>query len=115
MTFTTSPQLLCATPKLSDSDGILHEECESYIEDCDSDRTQFNGIFVRNLAKLARAVGGGHGGKYGDFLRRNADSAWGKASDVQRVVDVNWQGPFRGANASTTCSELGVLVAALGV
>lgn len=101
-----------AIAQLSDSDGILHEPCESYAEGCDSDRTQFKGIFVRNLAKLVKAVGGG---EFGDFLKRNAESAWGKASDGKGVIGVNWKGPFGGGNASTTCSGLDVLVAALGL
>ncbi|KAF2160403.1 glycoside hydrolase family 76 protein [Zasmidium cellare ATCC 36951] len=99
-----------AIAQLSDSDGILHEPCESYAEGCDTDRTQFKGIFARNLARLGRAGGG----DYGDFLRRNAESVWGSSNDGDGVLGVNWAGPFGGGNASTTCSGLDVLVAALG-
>ncbi|KAK4496636.1 hypothetical protein PRZ48_012616 [Zasmidium cellare] len=99
-----------AVEQLSDENGILHEPCESYAEGCDSDRTQFKGIFARSLAQLGKAGGG----DYGDFLRRNAESVWGRSDDGKGVLGVNWAGPFAGGNASTTCSGLDVLVAALG-
>lgn len=92
---------------LTDSNGILHEPCES--TGCGADGSQFKGIFARNLRILQQAS---PEKRYADFLDKNADSVWATRGE-NNEFGLDWNGPFSGANASTQSSGLDVIVAAL--
>ncbi|HEX6526833.1 MAG TPA: glycoside hydrolase family 76 protein [Streptosporangiaceae bacterium] len=87
--------------------GILAEPCEA--AGCDSDQTQFKGIFVRNLHAFST-----HGGKpaYRAFLLANADSVWDNDRNAADQFGLRWAGPFDRADASRQSSALEVLTAA---
>jgi predicted alpha-1,6-mannanase (GH76 family) len=90
--------------------GILAEPCESV--GCNSDQTQFKGIFVRYLHELCL-----HSGKpaYRAFILANADSVWDNARNAAGQFGLRWGGPFDRADASRQSSALEVLTAAAGL
>jgi predicted alpha-1,6-mannanase (GH76 family) len=94
-----------AITKLTDSQGILHDECEPQ---CNADAVQFKGIFVRNLAALNHAY---PRTEYATFLRTNAESVWQRAQGSQTQFGVVWSGPFDTADAGTQSSAVDALVA----
>jgi predicted alpha-1,6-mannanase (GH76 family) len=73
------------------------------------DRTQFKGIFIRNLHDFAK-----HSDRpvYRDFILRNADSIWHNGRNSKNQFGMRWTGPFDAADASRQSSALDVLVAA---
>ncbi len=90
------------------TDGILSEPCGNA---CDSDQTQFKGIFIRNLHTLYQEA---PLSRYRDFILNNAASIW--ANDrMGSALGVLWQGPFQSSNASTQSSALECIVAAAAV
>ncbi|KAL3420965.1 glycosyl hydrolase [Phlyctema vagabunda] len=96
-----------AIAALSDADGILHDSCEP---DCGADGSQFKGIFMRNLRKLAEVypeTGTLH------FINHNARSIWFQDRRDRSELGLVWSGPHAGSvNASTQSSALDALVAA---
>ncbi|HEY7263244.1 MAG TPA: glycoside hydrolase family 76 protein [Trebonia sp.] len=95
---------------LTNPAGILAEPCEP--TGCDSDQTQFKGIFVRYLHEFCR-----HSGKpaYPAFITANADSVWDKARNEADQFGLRWAGPFDRADASRQSSAVEVLTAAAGL
>src|SRR5580692_226431 len=79
---------------------------------CNSDQTQFKGIFVRNLHDFYP-----HSGKpaYRAFLLANADSVWDSDRNAADQFGLRWAGPFDRADASRQSSALEVLTAAAGL
>ncbi|HET6186389.1 MAG TPA: glycoside hydrolase family 76 protein, partial [Trebonia sp.] len=96
--------------RLTDQSGILTEPCEG--AGCNSDQTQFKGIFVRNLHDFYP-----HSGKpaYRAFLLANADSVWDSDRNAADQFGLRWAGPFDRADASRQSSALEVLTAAAGL
>ena len=92
---------------LTNPAGILTEPCEA--SGCNSDQTQFKGIFVRNLHEFAV-----HSGKpaYQAFIVANADSVWDNARNPADQFGLRWAGPFDQADASRQSSAVEVLTAA---
>jgi hypothetical protein len=111
--------------ELSDNNGFIHDVCEP---NCEADGTQFKGIFLWSLAMLSNMVERDDP-SFAEAIQRNVDSIWQRdrrdvefsyagtnLTDAGVVLSVNWAGPFvEPANASTHCSAMGVLVAALNV
>ena len=95
---------------LTSSHGILAEPCEG--AGCNSDQTQFKGIFVRHLHEFCR-----HSGKpeYRAFIAANADSVWNNARNAADQFGLRWAGPFDQADASRQSSAVEVLIAAAGI
>jgi predicted alpha-1,6-mannanase (GH76 family) len=93
--------------KLTGPTGILAEPCEA--SGCNSDQSQFKGIFVRNLHEFCQ-----HSGKpaYRAFLLANADSVWDNDRNAADQFGLRWAGPFDRADASRQSSALEVLIAA---
>ena len=96
--------------KLTGPTGILTEPCEA--SGCNSDQTQFKGIFVRNLHEFFQ-----HSGTpaYRAFLLANADSVWDNDRNAADQFGLRWAGPFDRADASRQSSALEVLTAAAGL
>lgn len=105
-----SPQLLetartiadAALAHLTDSNGILHDTCESK---CGADGVQFKGIFARNLMALRDP-------KYTAFAVNNAESIWNHSRNASNAFGQVWSGPFDAAGAGSQSSALDVFVAA---
>jgi predicted alpha-1,6-mannanase (GH76 family) len=95
-----------ATQSLVDSDGILHESCESH---CSGDAIQFKGIFVRNLGLLQQLH---TAGDYRQFILANADSIIAKDIDSTGHFGQSWSGPPSPATAGTHSSALDAIVVA---
>lgn len=93
--------------RLTNTAGILAEPCET--SGCNSDQTQFKGIFVRNLHEFCV-----HSDKpaYRAFIVANADSVWDHARNAADQFGLHWAGPFDRADASRQSSALEVLTAA---
>jgi predicted alpha-1,6-mannanase (GH76 family) len=96
-----------AITKLVDSYGILNEGCEP---NCGGDGSQFKGIFMRNLADVAKAT---NEVRYRQFIAQNADSIWNNARSKNDEIGVAWHGPFDTADASRQSSALDALNAAI--
>jgi predicted alpha-1,6-mannanase (GH76 family) len=94
---------------LTGAGGILTEPCELTADGCDSDGTQFKGIFARYLHEFYQRSGK-HA--YREFLLANADSVWDNARNAGDQIGLRWGGPFDRADASRQSSALEVLVAA---
>jgi predicted alpha-1,6-mannanase (GH76 family) len=99
-----------ALGSLTDRSGILTEPCEP--AGCNSDQTQFKGIFVRYLHEFQA-----HSGKpaYRAFLMANADSVWDNARNAADQFGLRWAGPFDRADASRQSAAAEVLIAAAGL
>jgi predicted alpha-1,6-mannanase (GH76 family) len=94
--------------KLTDPAGILMEPCEP--SGCNSDQTQFKGIFVRYLHEFSGPSG--HAPAYREFILANADSVWERARNRHNQFGARWGGPFDTADASRQSAALEVLIAA---
>jgi predicted alpha-1,6-mannanase (GH76 family) len=92
--------------------GVLVEPCEATTGGCDGDRTQFKGIFTRNLYELYRRSGRP---AYRQFILNNASSVWNNARNANNQFGLRWTGPFDQADASRQSSALDALNAALVV
>jgi predicted alpha-1,6-mannanase (GH76 family) len=95
--------------RLTDVNGILVEPCEAATAGCNSDQSQFKGIFARHLHELYLRSGKR---EYRDFLLANAHSVWDNARDSADQLGLRWAGPFDQADASRQSSALEVLIAA---
>ena len=90
-------------------DGILCEGCEP---DCNGNRVQYKGIFVRNLMDLNDAF---PDNRYVQFVRANADSIWNQDQGPGYEFGQQWFGPFypdSNAAASQTAALDAFLAAA---
>ncbi|KAL4983862.1 glycoside hydrolase [Aspergillus falconensis] len=100
-----------AITALVDKEYVLHESCEP--DDCGGgDRTQFKGIFMRNLKSL-HAVS--PSGTYAKVINACAASLWKYDRTDANEFGVHWPGPVDSAkvNASTHSSAMDALVAAI--
>jgi predicted alpha-1,6-mannanase (GH76 family) len=99
-----------AIAKLVDDDHVLREACEP--DDCAPDRTQFKGIFMRNL-KALHAVAPKE--TYAKVINASAESIWANDRTDTNGLGVVWAGPVDAAavNASTHSSAVDALVAAI--
>jgi predicted alpha-1,6-mannanase (GH76 family) len=95
--------------RLTNPSGILTEPCEASGSGCDSNQTQFKGIFVRHLHEFCV-----HSGKpaYRAFLVANADSVWDNARNAADQFGLHWFGPFDMADAGRQSSAVEALIAA---
>jgi predicted alpha-1,6-mannanase (GH76 family) len=94
--------------RLTDPAGILVEPCEP--SGCNSDQTQFKGIFMRYLHEFSGPSG--NASAYRGFILANADSVWERARNRRNQFGARWGGPFDTADASRQSSALEVLTAA---
>jgi predicted alpha-1,6-mannanase (GH76 family) len=93
--------------RLTSPQGILTELCEP--ANCNSDQSQFKGIFARHLHEFYLRSGKR---AYRDFLLANADSIWDNARNPADQLGLRWGGPFDQADASRQSSALQALIAA---
>ncbi|KAB8239085.1 hypothetical protein ETB97_004962 [Aspergillus alliaceus] len=93
---------------LADSNDVIHESCEP--DNCDSNETQFKGIFIRNL-RLLHSVAPND--TYAKVINASANSIWQNDRNDQNQFGVNWTGPATQVNASTHSSAMDALVAAI--
>jgi predicted alpha-1,6-mannanase (GH76 family) len=93
--------------RLTSPAGILTEPCEG--SGCNSDQTQFKGIFARYLHEFYLCSGKP---AYRAFLLANAGSVWDNNRNRADQFGLHWAGPFDQADASRQSSALEVLVAA---
>ncbi|MDH6523061.1 rhamnogalacturonyl hydrolase YesR [Streptomyces sp. SAI-135] len=70
-------------------DGILTESCDIAQNSCDDNQKQFKGIFMRNLADLAKATGSA---AYRTYIQRQADSMWAHDRDSLNRLGQRWSG-----------------------
>ncbi len=97
---------LAAITKLSDQDGILHDNCEPAR--CGNDAVQFKGIFARNLSTLNSAS---PDPKFRSFLVTNAERIW-QVADPDHKFGVVWSGASEVMTAATQISALDAIVGA---
>jgi predicted alpha-1,6-mannanase (GH76 family) len=95
-----------AITRLVDSNGILHDSCES---NCGADGVQFKGIFVRNLVLLDQQY---PRAAYKSFVDTNADAIWTHSQGEDTHFGQVWSGPFSSGNAASQSSALGAIVGA---
>jgi len=90
--------------------GILVDPGEADMAGRRGDKSQFKGVFVRNLCDFYQ-----HSGRpaYRDFIIRNARSIWDNDRNAKNQFGVCWTGPFDSADASRQSSALDVLTAAV--
>jgi len=113
---------------LVDADGILTEPCEASSGGCDTDQTQFKGIFVRYLSYLYNTVL-----QIGPqwltiaeqrenllflsscrtFFINQARSIWNDNRNENNELGIHWAGPCTAINASTHSSALDALIASM--
>jgi len=102
-----------ATQSLVDSNGILHESCESH---CSADAVQFKGIFLRNLGLLQHLH---TAGDYRQFIDANAASILANDRDSTGHFGQSWSGSQSGppspATAGTQSSALDAILAAAAI
>jgi predicted alpha-1,6-mannanase (GH76 family) len=96
-----------AMTHLSDSDGILREQCEPH---CDVDQTQFKGIFIRNLVALNEVA---PSTAYTGFAVRNALVMWNADRNHANQFGLMWSGGLDATDASRQSSALDCLNSAL--
>ncbi len=68
--------------------GILHEPGEG--DSCTGDQPSWKGEYIRGLGVLNAATGGA----YNAYLKRQADSAYGKDRNTLDEYGIHWAGPF---------------------
>jgi len=96
-----------AITKLSPN-NTLQEPCEP-TNNCDSDQTQFKGIFMRNLSYLSLVL---PDPLFLSFITHNSMEIWTKdRSDT--ALGLKWGGPFDTEDASRQSSALDALIAAI--
>jgi len=95
-----------ALHELTDTRGILHDECEP---NCGKDGVQFKGIFLRNLTELEVVL---PRPEYKIFAENNAASIWVNSQDDQHQFGEVWSGPFDAGNAGSQSSALDAIIAA---
>ncbi|KAB8074278.1 Six-hairpin glycosidase-like protein [Aspergillus leporis] len=97
-----------AIAEFSDDNDIIHESCEP--DSCDSNATQFKGIFIRNL-KLLHSVAPDDA--YMRVINASAKSIWKNDRNGQNQLGLDWAGPVTQVDASTHSSAMDALVAAI--
>jgi predicted alpha-1,6-mannanase (GH76 family) len=95
--------------QLVDSNGILHDPCES---NCGEDGVQFKGILIRNLVTLNRASSSP---KIFTLLERNAASVWDNARTRAGHFSVDWAGPPGDSGTGSLISALDALTAPISL
>ena len=99
-----------AIETLADSNNVIHEFCEPQ---CLPDRTQFKGIFIRNLRMLHKAS---PSDIYRNVIHSSANSIWNNNRNEKGQLGVNWAGPIVAVvDASTHSSAFDALVAAVAI
>ena len=88
--------------------GILTEPCEP--DDCGTNAPSFKGVYVRNLAELARATSSA---SYRAYLQRNASAAHDNDHTPYDQYGLHWRGPIRRITGATQQSAVDLMVAAL--
>ncbi|KAK4495622.1 hypothetical protein PRZ48_012890 [Zasmidium cellare] len=89
---------------LTNGDQILTEPCGA---NCDSDQTQFKGIYIRNLVLLNSVD---PHDEYAQVISASANSIWANDQDSSGYLGVLWEGPFvNGADFSTQSSAMDAL------
>ncbi|KAJ1024126.1 hypothetical protein NDA16_002965 [Ustilago loliicola] len=99
-----------ASSAFNSADGILVESCEA-AGTCNTDQDAFKGIFVRNLAKLNKALPGP--GRYTKWIEKQAAYAYAKGRNGTDFYGVQWTGPVGSTNVGTQGSAVSLLVATL--
>ncbi|MEV8038533.1 glycoside hydrolase family 76 protein [Streptomyces sp. NPDC086182] len=93
-------------------DGVLTESCDVGSASCDDNQKQFKGIFMRNLADLAKATGSS---TYQGYLQKQADTLWAQDRSSLNALGERWAGTLPNqADWRTQAGALGALTAAAG-
>jgi predicted alpha-1,6-mannanase (GH76 family) len=99
----------------ANSQLILHETCEP---NCDSDLSQFKGIYGRNIQFLvnrADVLSSGLRAQFVEFLQNNANDIWANDKGVSNQLGLVWSGPGGTATVETQSSALDAIVGAAAV
>jgi predicted alpha-1,6-mannanase (GH76 family) len=99
----------------NNSQLILHEPCEP---NCDSDLSQFKGIYGRNIQFLvsrADVLSTGLRSQFVEFLQNNANDIWADDRGVDNQLGLVWSGSAGTVTVETQCSALDVIVGAAAV
>ncbi|KAB5558510.1 putative glycosyl hydrolase [Coniochaeta sp. 2T2.1] len=92
-------------------DGILTEPCEASAG-CDYNAQAFKGIFTRYLAELDGVLRKTR--PYREFIRGNAEAAYGRDRNGTGFYGVRWAGPFEEeVTIATQASAASLMLAAL--
>lgn len=94
---------------------ILHETCEP---NCDSDLSQFKGIYGRNIQFLvnrADVLPANLKAQFIEFLQNNANDIWTDDRGVNNQLGLVWSGPDGTATVETQSSALDAIVGAAAV
>ncbi len=97
---------------LTDSNGILHEQCEA--TGCDGDEEQFKGIFGRGIQFLYQrsdVLPAATQTLYYNFLTVNANAIWAD-DQVDNQLGLVWSGPTGTVTLQTQSSALDAIVGA---
>ncbi len=86
--------------------GILHEPGEG--DSCTGDQPSWKGEYIRGLGVLNAATGGA----YNAYLKRQADSAYGKNRNALDEYGIHWAGPFVASAHACQHSALDLMNAA---
>lgn len=93
-------------------DGVLTESCDVGSASCDDNQKQFKGIFVRNLADLAKATGSS---TYQGYLQKQADTLWARDRSSLNALGERWAGTLPNqTDWRTQAGALGALTACAG-
>ncbi|WP_328674056.1 glycoside hydrolase family 76 protein [Streptomyces sp. NBC_00328] len=93
-------------------DGVLTESCDVGPASCDDNQKQFKGIFVRNLADLAKATGSS---TYQGYLQKQADTLWARDRSSLNALGERWAGTLPNqTDWRTQAGALGALTACAG-
>lgn len=93
-------------------DGVLTESCDVGSASCDDNQKQFKGIFVRNLADLAKATGSS---TYQGYLQKQADTLWARDRSSLNALGQRWAGTLPNqTDWRTQAGALGALTACAG-
>ncbi|WP_328443939.1 glycoside hydrolase family 76 protein [Streptomyces sp. NBC_00386] len=93
-------------------DGVLTESCDVGSASCDDNQKQFKGIFVRNLADLAKATGSS---TYQGYLQKQADTLWARDRSSLNALGERWAGALPNqTDWRTQAGALGALTAWAG-
>lgn len=93
-------------------DGVLTESCDVGSASCDDNQKQFKGIFVRNLADLAKETGSS---AYQGYLQKQADTLWARDRSSLNALGERWAGTLPNqTDWRTQAGALGALTACAG-
>lgn len=102
---------LAGIAHFTDSNGILHEDCEP---NCSADLQQFKGIFGRNvqfMVNRANQMEDSARATYTSFLQKNANAIW-LDDQINNQLGLVWSGPTGSVTLQTQSSALDVIVGA---